>query len=157
MITAQKLRSKSRNNGIQNSIGENSMGRQLKTIGTIGLLTLMTAACGTTNPALTIGGDANGNTQLAGSTDPYAASAISAADWDQAAAILEGRLDEDPLKLLNLAYVYRQTGKTDAAAALYQSILDGSSNPYAERPGSVPLRVKTIARRAIASLTVQPE
>ncbi len=99
--------------------------------------------------------------EAVGVSDPYAATAISSANWQAAETILDARLDEDPLKLLNLAYVYRKTGRDEAAIAIYDTILDGDANPYAERPNTVPLRVKTIARRAKASLAVasakQPE
>ena len=116
---------------------------------------LLTGACASGSTPLSIDSDAASKAPLVASADldPFAASAISAGDWDLAVAKLEGRCGKDPLKMINLAFAYHQKGRSKEAMALYEAILDGNANPYAERHGKVQLRVKTIARMAMERIS----
>lgn len=84
--------------------------------------------------------------------DPYASTALNSNDWQSAESILASKLENDPLKMINLAYVYRMTGRQDDAVSLYQQVLNMASNPYASRVDNAPLRVKTIARLGLEEI-----
>ena len=84
----------------------------------------------------------------------------------QADAIQEGNLTQaerelllvvaenphNPYALLNLAYVYQQSGRDDQARILYERVLDLRSNPLAKLSTGKPARVKRIAQRGIAEI-----
>ena len=84
----------------------------------------------------------------------------------QANAIQEGNLTQaerelllavaenphNPYALLNLAYVYQQSGRDEQARILYERVLDLRSNPLAKLSSGKPARVKRIARRGIAEI-----
>lgn len=55
----------------------------------------------------------------------------------------------NPYALLNLAYVYQQSGRNDQARILYERVLDLRSNPLAKLSTGKPARVKRIAQRGI--------
>lgn len=109
-------------------------------------------ACASGDFALTEGSDSAVSKAIVAETeilDPFAANAISDGDWDRVIALLEGKCESDPLKMINLAYAYYQQDRKHDALALYRTVLEGDANPYANRPGSAPLRVKSIAKKAI--------
>ena len=58
----------------------------------------------------------------------------------------------DPYALLNLAYVYQQSGRSDQARILYERVLGMRTNPLAELSSGKPARVKRIAQRGIAEI-----
>lgn len=58
----------------------------------------------------------------------------------------------NPYALLNLAYVYQQSGRNDQARILYERVLDLRSNPLAKLSTGKPARVKRIAQRGIAEI-----
>ena len=76
----------------------------------------------------------------AGQRDLHAAAAIKAGDFTAAETILKAEMSgrwTTPETLLNLARVYRQTGRADAARTLYQQVLGGENvlmNVGAARP-----------------------
>ena len=76
----------------------------------------------------------------AGERDLHAAAAIKAGDFTAAETILKAEMSgrwTNPETLLNLAHVYRHTGRTDAARALYRQVLVGENvlmNVGAARP-----------------------
>ncbi|WP_374762959.1 hypothetical protein [Yunchengibacter salinarum] len=79
---------------------------------------------------------------------------ILSGDWQRAETALtaSGNDGAEPFRLLNLAYIYRRTGRPEQAATLYRQILDGEANPLAEMPGGEPAPVKDVARRGLAAL-----
>lgn len=88
--------------------------------------------------------------------DNLGAQAISVADYTTAETQLNAVLRRSPglpEALLNMAYVYRSTGRAKAALSLYQRVLDG---PNIELMGdtSKPIWAHDIARRGMAHLQV---
>jgi cytochrome c-type biogenesis protein CcmH/NrfG len=88
--------------------------------------------------------------------DNLGAQAISVADFTSAETQLNAVLRRSPglpEALLNLAYVYRSTGRATAALALYQQVLD---SPDVELVGdsAKPIFAHDIARRGMAHLQV---
>ena len=75
-------------------------------------------------------------------------------DWAKAETKLASEVEQhpdDPFRLLNLAYVYTKTDKSDNAIAVYQRVLDLDANTV---PAAQNVRAKKIARDALASMTV---
>ncbi len=73
-------------------------------------------------------------------------------DWKTAEAKLASEVEQhpgDPFRLLNLAYVYTKTEKSEDAIAVYQKVLDLESDSGVS---SQDLRAKKIARDALASM-----
>ena len=82
----------------------------------------------------------------------YQANAIREGNLTQAERELLLVVAEDPhnpYALLNLAYVYQQSGRNDQARILYERVLDLRSNPLAKLSTGKPARVKRIAQRGI--------
>lgn len=89
----------------------------------------------------------------------YAYDTIRAGDWEAAEAQLRAAVAEhpdDPLHMINLAYVLKKTGRVDEAAELYRAVLVSPSNPYAAvRDSDAEVkgrRVKAIAQQALADI-----
>ncbi len=93
-------------------------------------------------------------TANAGERDLHAASAISAGDFARAEAILTkertGRWTA-PETLLNLAHVYRHTGRAESARGLYDQVLS-DSNVLLNVGSDRPLWSHDLARAGIAQL-----
>lgn len=82
--------------------------------------------------------------------DPYGAKALASGDYPMVATRLEAMDDRDPFAQLNLANAYENMGRVADAKRIYQFVLSQNSNPYADLgPRKAPLRVKTIASRAL--------
>lgn len=91
----------------------------------------------------------------AGGRDLHAAEAIRAGDFVKAEAILiqeqSGRWTT-PETLLNLAHVYRHTGRTDSARALYERVM-ADSNVLMNVGSSRPFWSHDVARAALGRLS----
>lgn len=88
----------------------------------------------------------------------YQAASIQDGEMNSAERELRSMIAEnphDPYALLNLAYVYQQSGRHYQARVLYERVLELRSNPLAELPSGKPARVKRIARRGIDELASQ--
>lgn len=97
------------------------------------------------------------STAWAGESDlGYAA--IAAKDWKSAETQLRQELvsmPEDPLRLVNLAFVLQQQGRAAEATQVYQQVLAAKSNPkvaVGTANESKPLRVKAVASRGIETI-----
>ncbi|MGE4064902.1 MAG: hypothetical protein AB7E79_16175 [Rhodospirillaceae bacterium] len=84
--------------------------------------------------------------------------AIASGNWSVAEAELRAGLvktPNDPMKLLNLAYVLQKSGRAQEAAAVYGQVLVVDSNPLVAVGSSAnprPARAKQLAMKGIASL-----
>ena len=90
-----------------------------------------------------------------GVTQSYQADTIKEGNLTLAERELRSLIAEnphDPYALLNLAYIYQQSGRNYQARVLYERVLDLRSNPLAELPSGKPARVKRIAQRGIDEL-----
>ena len=74
------------------------------------------------------------------------------ADAEQGLLAILAKDPNDPYALLNLAYVYQQSGNATKAQQVYQKIIELKSNPYAELTSGKQEPVKNIARRGISQL-----
>lgn len=84
----------------------------------------------------------------------YQVEAIASDNLAQAESELLTILDNDPndpYALLNLAYVYQKSGDQARARDIYNRILTLKADPYAELASGRTERVKSIARRGMAS------
>lgn len=82
----------------------------------------------------------------------WAYSEVVQEDWKSAEAKLASEVEqhpEDPFRLLNLAYVYTKTEKSNDAIAVYQKVLDLEAD---SGPTGQELRAKKIARDALATM-----
>lgn len=87
--------------------------------------------------------------------DPLAYDAIMAQDWSTAEAILRdsvAKQPEDPMLLLNLAYVMTSTGRQAEAMALYEKVLTMDKNPMVAVTSGEGRRAKAIAKDSMAAL-----
>ena len=110
------------------------------------LLVLTGAAWADNSPVIT---DSRGVSQA------YQADAIQEGNLTSAERELRSLIAEnphDPYALLNLAYLYQQSGRNYQARVLYERVLDLRGNPLAELPSGKPARVKRIAQRGIDEL-----
>ena len=85
--------------------------------------------------------------------DNFSATAINAADYATAEAQLRARLARAPglqQAMLNLAYVYRATGKTAEATALYTRVLK-RPNVQLETTRETPVWSHDLAQRALSA------
>lgn len=83
--------------------------------------------------------------------DNFSAAAITAADYATAETQLRARLARAPglqQAMLNLAYVYRATGKTAEAEALYTRVLK-RPNVQLETTRETPVWSHDVAQRAL--------
>jgi Flp pilus assembly protein TadD len=84
--------------------------------------------------------------------------AIQKGKWVEAEAQLRAGLKEnpnDPMRLLNLAYVLQNTGRTAEANTLYQQVLKLERDPLVAiglDSNVRPARAKIIAKKGLASL-----
>lgn len=92
-------------------------------------------------------------------SEGLALGAISGGDWSKAEAELRAGLQADPndaMKLLNLAYVLKKTGRAEETANLYARVLVLNENPLVAVGSSSdavrPERAKLLAKKAMASL-----
>lgn len=93
-------------------------------------------------------------TANAGSRDLHAAAAIRSGDLVTAETILKAELSgrwTTPETLLNLAHVYRHTGRTDAARSLYEQVL-GGENVLMNVGGARPFWSYDVARANLSQL-----
>lgn len=85
--------------------------------------------------------------------DNFSATAIAAADYTTAETQLRARLTRAPglqQAMLNLAYVYRATGKTAQAEALYVRVLK-RPNIQLETTRETPVWSHDLAQRALSA------
>lgn len=88
----------------------------------------------------------------AGNRDIHAAAAIRAGEFMKAEAILTAEQSgrwTTPETLLNLAHVYRRTGRADAARALYDRVL-ANENVMTDVGNDKPLWSHDIARAGLS-------
>lgn len=91
-------------------------------------------------------------------TDGVAYEAIQGGNWSQAEAELRTGLVQtpnDPMKLLNLAYVLQKSGRADEAAGVYAQVLQLDRDPLVaigSDSNTRPMRAKLLAKRGMASL-----
>jgi Flp pilus assembly protein TadD len=85
-------------------------------------------------------------------------SAIQAGQWSQAESQLRQELvatPNDPMRLVNLAFVLQQQGRNSEAAAVYRQVLALNSNPIVavgSQDNVKGVRVKSVASKGIARL-----
>lgn len=83
---------------------------------------------------------------------------IQDGNWAAAEIQLRAELKEnpnDPMRMLNLAYVLQSQGRADEAAGLYQSVLELDRDPLlavGSNSKSRPMRAKLVAKKAMTSL-----
>jgi len=94
----------------------------------------------------------NATAPEAGGATDYAYSEILRGDWGAAETSLRTANQDDPLILLNLAFVMAKQGNDTAAEDIYKQILNGSQDPYATMDGGKPRRVKNVALQALLSM-----
>ena len=91
-------------------------------------------------------------------TEGLAFEAIAQGNWSAAETELRASLAQspnDPMKLLNLAYVLQKSGRGDEAAGIYGQVLTLDRDPLvAVGPQSNPrpMRAKLLAKKGMASL-----
>lgn len=93
-------------------------------------------------------------TANAGERDLHGASAIRAGDFATAETVLNAEMAgrwTSPETLLNLAHVYRHTGRADAARVLYQRVLVGE-NVLMNVGGARPFWAYDVARANLVQL-----
>lgn len=84
--------------------------------------------------------------------------AIQSGNWSQAEAELRAGLAQtpnDPMKLLNLAYVLQKSGRADEAAGIYGQVLQLDRDPLVavgSESNTRPMRAKLLAKKGMASL-----
>lgn len=84
--------------------------------------------------------------------------AIQAGNWAEAESQLRSELAKDPnnpMRLLNLAYVLQKAGRAKEAADIYTQVLQHNSDPLvAVGPDSDvrPMRAKIVAKKGMAAL-----
>jgi len=94
-----------------------------------------------------------------GDASDLAYSAIETGNWAKAETQLRAELaasPEDPMRLVNLAYVLQRQGRDGEAAELYRKVLSLNSNPVVavgtDERNLKGVRVKSIANKGIASI-----
>ena len=90
--------------------------------------------------------------EVAGTQRVYEAQAIRDGNFNVAERnllVLLAEQPNNPYALLNLAFVYQQSGRAEQALILYNRVLELRKNPLAELPSGQPARVKRIAQRGI--------
>jgi len=113
-----------------------------KSLAAITVITL--SACAGTDGASTAG--------MTYTEKGWAYNEVVQEDWSTAEAKLASEVErhpEDPFRLLNLAYIYTKTEKSEDAIAVYQKVLDLDSDSVAPTQD---LRAKKIARDALATM-----
>jgi tetratricopeptide (TPR) repeat protein len=98
-------------------------------------------------------------------TNTLAYQAIQNGQWNEAETILRQGLEQnpnDPMRLLNLAYVLQSTGRANEAASVYQQVLELDRDPLVAVGSDSkvrPARAKILARKGMAALesTEAPE
>lgn len=84
--------------------------------------------------------------------------AIQDGNWTQAETELRAGLEQmpnDPMRLLNLAYVLQKSGRSDEAASVYAQVLQLDRDPLVaigSDSNTRPMRAKLLAKRGMASL-----
>ena len=120
-----------------------------QTLGFVLSLALFAAGAGTAMAAADSGGSDLGYT------------AMQQGQWQKAEEQLRAELKanpNEPMRLLNLAFVLQHTGRPTEAAEMYQQVLTLNSNPLlAVGPDRdiKPARAKAIARKSMAALASQ--
>lgn len=88
-------------------------------------------------------------------SDDLGTRAIMNQDWETAETIIRAGLEENPgdvFRLLNLAAVYGQTGRTEEAAAIYREILNSDEDRVAALPSGRGEPVKSVAEQGLMLL-----
>ncbi len=91
-------------------------------------------------------------------TDGLAFDAIAQGNWTAAEAELRAGLSQspnDPMKLLNLAYVLQKSGRGDEAAGIYGQVLTLDRDPLVAvgpESNTRPMRAKLLAKKGMAAL-----
>ncbi len=108
--------------------------------------------------ALMVGAAGSAMADATAQTEGLAFEAIQSGNWSQAEAELRAGLAEtpnDPMKLLNLAYVLQKSGRGDEAAGIYGQVLQLDRDPLVavgSESNTRPQRAKLVARKGMASL-----
>lgn len=93
--------------------------------------------------------------QLASAADDLGVAAIRNHDWATAEQQLQAGLQKEPgnpLRQLNLAWVYAQTGRKAEAAALYRDILKNKQDVMASHPANNGQSLAFLAEKGLAQL-----
>ncbi|GAB4147550.1 MAG: hypothetical protein Tsb0016_18220 [Sphingomonadales bacterium] len=88
-------------------------------------------------------------------SEALAYDAVMAQDWATAETHLRQSIaeqPEEPMLLLNLAYVLSSTGRQAEAIALYEKVMAMDSNPMVAVSDGTGRRAKAIAKQSMASL-----
>ena len=93
--------------------------------------------------------------RAASAMDDVGYAAIKSQNWTMAEQQLTAGLQKDPnnvFRLLNLAWVYGQTGRKMEAAMIYQRILDSGDNRFAELSKGEGRSVRVLAEMGLSRL-----
>jgi Flp pilus assembly protein TadD len=108
--------------------------------------------------AMMLGAIGAANADATSQTEGLAFEAIAAGNWSAAEAELRAGLTQtpnDPMKLLNLAYVLQKAGRADEAAGVYGQVLQLDRDPLVAvgpETKTRPMRAKLLAKKGMASL-----
>lgn len=94
--------------------------------------------------------------QIACADDYLAYQAIKNRDWSAAEQQLQAGLQKDPgntSRMLNLAFVYAQTGRKAEAAALYKDVLKRDKDRFASSSSHEDVTASLMAERGLSLLS----
>jgi tetratricopeptide (TPR) repeat protein len=92
---------------------------------------------------------------VANAADDVGFAAIRSQNWTLAEQQLLAGLEKNPnnvFRLLNLAWVYSQTGRKEQAESIYQRILANEDDRLAALPSGEGRSVKALAERGLSQL-----